>query len=237
VEEQFIEQGGFLFTRIKEDIQAVLRDDPAAGKAWQVIFLYPGLHAIWAYRVAHSLYKLGLKFPALLMTYLTRVITGIEIHPAAIIGRRFFIDHGMGVVIGETTVIGNDCLLYQGVTLGGTGKQKGKRHPTLGNCVVVGSGAKILGAIKIGNHTRIGANSVVLHPVPDNSTVVGIPGFVVRRKGLDLNEALAHNDLPDPMMEALSHLTKRVEKLEDCRPRLKKSLKKVRLSPRSQKKR
>lgn len=177
---------------IREDIKAVMDDDPAASSALQVFFLYSGLHAIWAYRLSHSLHQYRLGFLARLISQAARFFTGVEIHPGATIGRRFFIDHGMGVIIGETAVVGDDCLLYQGVTLGGTGSQKGKRHPTLQDRVVVGSGAKVLGNITIGHDTRIGANSVVLHDVPANSTVVGIPGRVVRRKAADLNSALAH---------------------------------------------
>lgn len=208
---------------IREDIDAVLKDDPAAKGRLQVMLLYSGLHAIWAYRFAHGMHRLGLRFLARAWSQFTRFITGVEIHPAARIGRRFFIDHGMGVIIGETAVIGDDCLLYQGVTLGGTGNQSGKRHPTLGNRVVVGSGAKVLGNISIGDNVRVGANSVVLHNVPSNSTVVGIPGRVVRRKASDMNNALAHQNLPDPMMEIVVELQHRIERLEG---RKKKSRKK-----------
>jgi serine O-acetyltransferase len=143
-----------------------------------------------------------------------RSLTGIEIHPGARIGRRFFIDHGMGVVIGETAEIGDDVLLYQGVTLGGTGKEKGKRHPTLGNHVVIGAGAKVLGNIRVGDHVKIGAGSVVIHPVPDYSTVVGVPGRVVRMRGVEVNEELEHSKLPDPEGQAIDELAKRVEELE-----------------------
>jgi serine O-acetyltransferase len=203
-----------VFGKIREDIRSVLQDDPAAHSAWQVVLLYPGLHAVWIYRLAHVLHGWGLHFAALCLSHTARWITGIEIHPAAKIGRRFFIDHGMGIVIGETAEIGDDCLLYQCVTLGGTGNARGKRHPTLGNNVVVGSGAQILGAITIGDNTRVGANSVVLHDVPANSTVVGIPGYVVRRRKQDLNQVLAHASLPDPMFEAVAHLTSRIAVLE-----------------------
>lgn len=199
---------------INEDIQAVLADDPAAKGPLQVLLLYSGLHAIWAYRFAHAMNGMGLVFIARAISQLARFITGVEIHPAATIGRRFFIDHGMGVIIGETAQIGDDCLLFQGVTLGGTGNQTGKRHPTLGNNVVVGSGAKVLGNISIGDNVRVGANSVVLHNVPSNSTVVGIPGRVVRRKLSDMNNALAHQNLPDPMMEIVVQLQHRIERLE-----------------------
>ena len=198
---------------IREDVQAVMHDDPAATGTLQVMFLYSGLHAIWAYRLSHSLRRAGLDFLARTVSQLARFLTGVEIHPGAK-WRRFFIDHGMGVIIGETAEIGDDCLIYQGVTLGGTGNQSGKRHPTLGNHVVVGSGAKILGNIRIGDHVRVGANSVVLHDVPSNSTVVGIPGRVVRRKASDLNNELAHQNLPDPMMEIVLQLQQRLDTLE-----------------------
>jgi serine O-acetyltransferase len=214
---------------IREDVEAVMHDDPAATSALQVMFLYSGLHAIWAYRLSHSMRRAGLGFLARAVSQLARFLTGVEIHPGARIGRRFFIDHGMGVIIGETAEIGDDCLIYQGVTLGGTGNQSGKRHPTLGNHVVVGSGAKVLGNIHIGDHVRVGANSVVLHDVPSNSTVVGIPGRVVRRKASDMNNALAHQNLPDPMMEIVLHLQQRLDKLEGRR---KKPLKRPRKAPR-----
>lgn len=199
---------------MKEDINAVLADDPAAKGRLQVLLLYSGLHAIWAYRLSHALHRHGFAFLARALSQLARFFTGVEIHPAAKIGRRFFIDHGMGVIIGETAEIGDDCLLYQDVTLGGTGNEKGKRHPTLGSHVVVGSGAKVLGNIRIGDHVRVGANSVVLNNVPSHSTVVGIPGRVVRRKPSDLNNALAHQNLPDPMMEIVVELQQRLDRLE-----------------------
>jgi serine O-acetyltransferase len=204
---------------IREDINAVIKDDPAATSRAQVVLLYSGLHAIWAYRISHALHWRGFVFMARAVSQLARFFTGVEIHPGAKIGNRFFIDHGMGVIIGETAIIGDDCLLYQGVTLGGTGNQIGKRHPSLANRVVVGSGAKVLGNINIGNDVRIGANSVVLHDVPAHSTVVGIPGRVVRRKASDLNNALAHQNLPDPMMEAMLVLQQRIEDLEHQRPK------------------
>jgi serine O-acetyltransferase len=203
-----------MFGKMREDINAVLRDDPAAKNGLQVALLYSGLHAIWAYRLSHKLHGLGLTFLARALSQTARWTTGVEIHPAAQIGRRFFIDHGMGVIIGETAIIGDDVLLYQGVTLGGTGNESGKRHPTLGDKVVVGAGAKVLGNINIGSHTRIGANSVVLHSVPEHSTVVGIPGKVVRRRKADENEALAHQNLPDPTMDELARLARRVAALE-----------------------
>lgn len=203
-----------MLVKMREDIRAVLAGDPAAKNGLQVALLYSGLHAIWAYRCANALHRRGLRFCARGLSQLARWLTGVEIHPAAVIGRRFFIDHGMGVIIGETAVLGDDVLLYQGVTLGGTGNESGKRHPTLGDRVVVGAGAKVLGNIRIGSDTRIGANSVVLHDVPAHSTVVGIPGKVVRRRKGDENDALSHQNLPDPTMDELVRLAKRVEALE-----------------------
>jgi serine O-acetyltransferase len=211
-----------MFGRIRADIKATLARDPAARNGLQVALLYSGLHAIWAYRLSHALNARGLNFVARALSQLARWVTGVEIHPAAEIGERFFIDHGMGIIIGETAVIGDDCLLYQGVTLGGTGNESGKRHPTLGDRVVVGAGAKVLGNIVIGADTRIGANSVVLHNVPPHSTVVGIPGKIVRRRKGDLNEALSHHHLPDPTMDELARLAKRVESLERAARRKKK---------------
>jgi serine O-acetyltransferase len=180
----------------------------------EIFFCYPGFHAILLHRFAHKLHRLGFAFPARLVSQISRALTGIEIHPGARIGRRFFIDHGMGVVIGETAELGDDVLLYQGVTLGGTGKEKGKRHPTLGSHVVVGTGAKVLGNIRIGDHVKIGAGSVVVHPVPDHSTVVGIPGRVVRVRGEEPEGQLEHGRLPDPEGQAIEDLTKRLEQLE-----------------------
>ena len=197
---------------IREQIETIFREDPAAKSAVEIFFCYPGFHAILAHRLAHRLYRWGVPLAPRVISQISRFLTGIEIHPGATIGRRFFIDHGMGVVIGETTEIGDDVLLYQGVTLGGTGNETGKRHPTLGNRVVVGTGAKILGNIRIGNHVRIGAGSVVVHPVPDNSTVVGVPGRVVRLR--DENGVLEHGQLPDPEGQALEDLTQRVAELE-----------------------
>ena len=203
-----------MFGKMREDIRAVLAGDPAAKSGLQVALLYSGLHAIWAYRCSHALHRRGLRFLARAVSQTARWLTGVEIHPAATIGRRFFIDHGMGVIIGETAVLGEDVLLYQGVTLGGTGNETGKRHPTLGDRVVVGAGAKVLGNITIGSDTRIGANSVVLHNVPAHSTVVGIPGKVVRRRKGDENDALSHQNLPDPTMDELARLAKRLDRLE-----------------------
>ncbi len=203
-----------MFRAIKEQIDTIFREDPAARGVLEIFFCYPGFHAILLHRLAHKLYKMGLLLPARMISQFSRTLTGIEIHPGATIGRRFFIDHGMGVVIGETAEIGDDVLLYQGVTLGGTGKEKGKRHPTLGNHVVVGTGAKVLGNILIGDHVKIGAGSVVIHSVPDDSTVVGIPGRVVRTKGEAVGE-LEHGQLPDPEALEIEQLTARVEQLEE----------------------
>ena len=202
---------------VREQIDTIFREDPAAKSVLEIICCYPGFHAILLHRVAHKLYGWKLTFLARLVSQIGRAITGVEIHPGAKIGRRFFIDHGMGVVIGETAEIGDDVLLYQGVTLGGTGKEKGKRHPTLGNHVVVGTGAKVLGSIRIGDHVKIGAGSVVVHPVPDHSTVVGIPGRVVRTRGGEVseeNETLEHGHLPDPEGQAIEDLVRRVAELE-----------------------
>jgi serine O-acetyltransferase len=201
-----------VFRAIKEQIETVFREDPAAKSVLEILLCYPGFHAIEAHRLAHKLYLWKIPLAPRLVSQISRFLTGIEIHPGATIGRRFFIDHGMGVVIGETTEIGDDVLLYQGVTLGGTGNEKGKRHPTLGNGVVVGTGAKVLGNIRIGDHVKIGAGSVVVHPVPDNSTVVGIPGRVVRTRGE--TGVLEHGTLPDPEGQAIEDLARRVAELE-----------------------
>lgn len=216
---------------IIDDIKVVFARDPAAKNILEVIFMYPGVHAIILHRIAHLFWIIPVpvlnwvtKFIARIISAFNRFLTGIDIHPGAKIGSGFFIDHGMGVVIGETTEIGHDVLLYQGVTLGGTGKDKGKRHPTLGSDIVVGSGAKILGPITIGDNVKIGAGSVVIHSVPPNSTVVGVPGQVVRTEGLRHPEdALLHGDLPDVEKSEILRLCKRVEELEK---KLKKAKKK-----------
>ena len=197
---------------IREQFDTIFREDPAAKSRIEILLCYPGFHAILLHRLAHKLNRWGVPLVPRVISQISRFFTGIEIHPGAQIGRRFFIDHGMGVVIGETTEIGDDVLLYQGVTLGGTGNESGKRHPTLGNRVVVGTGAKVLGNIKIGDNVRIGAGSVVVHPVPDHSTVVGIPGRVVRMRGGD--GVLEHGKLPDPQGQAVEDLTHRVAELE-----------------------
>jgi len=201
-----------MFRAIREQIETIFREDPAAKSTLEIVLCYPGFHAILLHRFAHKLYRAKVPLLPRLISQIGRFTTGIEIHPGARIGRRFFIDHGMGVVIGETTEIGDDVLLYQGVTLGGTGKEKGKRHPTLGNRVVVGTGAKVLGNIRIGDGVKVGAGSVVIHPVPDHSTVVGIPGRVVRSRGSE--ETLEHGNLPDPEGQALDELARRVSDLE-----------------------
>ncbi len=206
-----------MFRAIKEQIDTIFREDPAATSVLEILFCYPGFHAILMHRVAHKFYRWGMRGFARFLSQISRGLTGIEIHPGARIGRRFFIDHGMGVVIGETAEIGDDVLLYQGVTLGGTGKERGKRHPTLGNHVVVGTGAKVLGNIHIGNHVKIGAGSVVIRPVPDHSTVVGVPGRIVRSRGFpeaDDGDVLEHGKLPDPEGQAMEDLAKRVAQLE-----------------------
>jgi serine O-acetyltransferase len=201
-----------VFAAIREQIDTIFREDPAATSVLEIFLCYPGFHAILFHRFSHRLYKAGVPILPRFLSQVSRFFTGIEIHPGARIGRRFFIDHGMGVVIGATTEIGDDVLLYQGVTLGGTGNEQGKRHPTLGNNVVVGTGAKVLGGISIGNNVKIGAGSVVVHPVPDNSTVVGIPGRVVRFRAPQ--GVLEHGMLPDPEGQEIIDLKQRVDELE-----------------------
>lgn len=202
-------------SKVKEDIKVIYENDPAAKNLLEVILCYPGLHALVAYRFAHRLYKWSIPLVPRVISYLTRIITGIEIHPGAEIGRRFFIDHGEGVVIGETTIIGDDVLIYQQVTLGGTGKESGKRHPTLGNNVIVGAGAKVLGNITIGDNVRIGAGSVVVEDVPEHSTVVGIPGRVVHRAVIDKQGNLMHNRIPDPVKCEINKLKAEMEILKE----------------------
>ncbi len=202
------------FKKIKEDIQTIFAKDPAAKSIVEVLICYPGLHALLIHRVSHKLYRKNIPLIPRLLSHFSRSITGIEIHPGARIGKRFFIDHGMGVVIGETTIIGDDVLVYQGVTLGGTGKEQGKRHPTIQNNVVVGSGAKVLGNILIGSNVRVGAGSVVIKDVPDDSTVVGIPGVVVMHKGQKLSQ-LQHDYIPDPIVDALNKVTEELKSVKD----------------------
>lgn len=202
-------------SKVREDIKVIYENDPAAKNLLEVILCYPGLHALIAYRFAHRLYKWHIPLIPRIISYITRIITGIEIHPGARIGRRFFIDHGEGVVIGETTIIGDDVLVYQQVTLGGTGKESGKRHPTLGNNVIVGAGAKVLGNITIGDYVRIGAGSVVIEDVPESSTVVGIPGRIVHRMVIDKQGNLMHNRIPDPVKCEINKLKAEIEILKE----------------------
>jgi serine O-acetyltransferase len=202
-----------MFRAIREQIDTIFREDPAAKSVIEIFFCYPGFHAILGHRLSHQLYRWGVPLLPRVLSQISRFFTGIEIHPGATIGRRFFIDHGTGVVIGETAEIGDDVLLYQGVTLGGTGNERGKRHPTLGNNVVVGAGAKVLGNIRIGDNVKIGAGSVVVHAVPDHSTVVGVPGRVVRIR--PEGGPLEHGRLPDPEGQAIDDLARRVAELEE----------------------
>jgi serine O-acetyltransferase len=210
------------FEAIREDYKACFERDPAARAAFgflEVIFLYPGFHAITVHRFSHFLYELKIPFLPRLISQLMRLLTGIEIHPGAKIGPGFFIDHGMGVVIGETTEVGKNVTLYQGVTLGGTGLERSKRHPTLGDNIVIGAGAKVLGSIKIGNNVKVGAGSVVIHSVPDNCTVVGVPAEIVRKEGQPTGPVkLNHGDLPDPVKELkkrIRFLQKEIDALEE----------------------
>ena len=220
-----------MFKRLRSDVRCVFDRDPAARNTFEVLTTYPGLHAILWYRVAHSFWNLKLKWVARFLSTVARWLTGVEIHPAAKIGERFFIDHGMGVVIGETAEIGDDCTLYHGVTLGGTSWQKGKRHPTLGNGVVVGAGAKVLGPIEIGDNARVGSNAVVVKAVSEGKTVVGIPGREVEQKGEDQDKRRAEmaekigfdaygvgQEMADPVEKAiyslLDHIQVQDEKLE-----------------------
>jgi len=200
-----------LLQNIRRDIQAARERDPAATSTLEVIFTYPGFHARQFHRITHTLHRRGLRLPARLISHLSRALTGIEIHPGAQIGDGFFIDHGMGVVIGETTVIGDDCHLYQEVTLGGTSTKRTKRHPTLGNVVVVGAGAKIIGAVNIGDGAKIGAGSVVATNVPPNATVVGVPGHIVAYAEPGNDTVLR---LPDPEWDIIQRLEQRISELE-----------------------
>jgi serine O-acetyltransferase len=202
-----------MFKKMREDIQCVFNRDPAAGSKMEVILTYSGLHAIWFHRVSHRLWRAKWRTLARCVSQFARWLTGIEIHPGATIGRRLFIDHGSGVVVGETAEIGDDCTLFQGVTLGGTGKEKGKRHPTLGNNVLVASGAKILGSFTIGDNSKIGAGSVVLREVPPNATVVGIPGRVVIQDGRRVDD-MEQTNLPDPVAEQIKSLQGQIASLK-----------------------
>ncbi|MFN7035271.1 MAG: serine O-acetyltransferase EpsC [Bellilinea sp.] len=200
---------------MQEDIRSALERDPAARSRLEILLAYPGIHALWLHRVAHFLWKRNFKLPARWLSHLNRFLTGIEIHPGAKIGKRLFIDHGMGVVIGETAEIGNHVTLYHGVTLGGVSLEKGKRHPTLEDDVVIGAGAKVLGNITIGRGSRVGANAVVIHSVPPNSVVVGVPGQVVARsKPVEGGTDLRHDQLPDAIGKSLASVMARLEALE-----------------------
>ncbi len=210
-----------MFRRLREDIAVVFERDPAARSWVEVVLCYPGVHALWGHRLARALWNSGLLLPARLLSHLTRLLTGIEIHPGAAIGRRVVIDHGAGVVIGETSVVGDDCLLYQGVTLGGVSLEHGKRHPTLEDHVVVGAGAKVLGPITLGKGARVGANSVVVRDVPAGATVVGTPAREAIRRDPAAGETITlhHERIPDPVAQALAELNARVARLEQIRAR------------------
>lgn len=202
----------FIFERTAYDIKAILERDPAARNGFEVALLYPGFHAVLFHRFAHMLYRCGLRFIPRLISQISRFFTKIEIHPGATIGRGLLIDHGCGVVIGETTIIGDDCTIYQGVTLGGTGKDTGKRHPTLGNNVMVGAGAKILGPFTVGDNSKIAANAVLLREVEPDSTCVGVPARVVKRGSKRIND-LDQVHIPDPVSQELCKMTAKIDKL------------------------
>ena len=202
-----------MFRSLRSDFAIIKERDPAARNVWEIIFCYPGFQALSMHRISHRLWNYGFPLLPRLLSHISRFLTGVEIHPGAKIGKGVFIDHGMGVVIGETSEIGDRCLLYQGVTLGGTGKESGKRHPTLESNVVVGAGAKVLGGISVGTNTRIGAGSVVVKNVASNSTVVGIPGRIVHQSGVKINP-LAHSALPDTEADVLRNLMERIDQLE-----------------------
>ncbi|WP_088006731.1 serine O-acetyltransferase [Indiicoccus explosivorum] len=212
-----------MWGRIREDVEVVFEQDPAARTFFEVVLTYSGIHAIWAHRIAHFFFERGMFFVARVISQISRFFTGIEIHPGARIGRRFFIDHGMGVVIGETCEIGDNVTIFQGVTLGGTGKEKGKRHPTLEDNVLIASGAKVLGSITIGENSKVGAGSVVLKDVPANSTVVGIPGRVVVQDGVRVKRDLDHQNMPDPVADRCNMLERQIgelrEELEELKTR------------------
>ena len=210
-----------MFTTLRKDVQVIFERDPAAKSFLEVLINYPGLHAQWFYRVAHWFYQRKWFVIARFISQVGRFFTNIEIHPGAKIGKGLFIDHGAGVVIGETAEIGNNVTIYQNVTLGGTGKEKGKRHPTIGNNVVISTGAKVLGSFTVGDNVKIGANSVVLKEVPANCTVVGVPGRIVVRDGVNLNKQAAdeidlqHNNLPDPILEMIVSMQEQIRSLEE----------------------
>ena len=202
-----------LFERIREDINSVMERDPAARSRLEVLLCYPGLWAVWVHRVSHALWRAKLRLPARVLSQIARFYTGVDIHPGALLGRRLFIDHAMGVVIGETAIVGNDVTIYQGVTLGGTGKGHGKRHPTICDGVFIGNNANILGNISVGENSRVGAGSVVLNDVPPNSTVVGVPAHIVYRSGERVLITDPH-EIKDPLSDALIALSERVDELE-----------------------
>jgi serine O-acetyltransferase len=202
-----------MIKQMRDDIGTVFREDPAARSKLEVLLCYPGLHALWSHRIAHGLYRRKLFFGARLISHLNRFFTQIEIHPGAVIGRHFFIDHGSGVVIGETAEIGDNVLIYQGVVLGGTSLEKKKRHPTIGNEVVIGAGAVLLGPIRVGDGARIGAGSVVIHDVPPQKTVVGVPARIAGEHAHLLVD-LEHANLPDPVVDTLQHLLDELHKLK-----------------------
>ncbi len=204
----------FIAIFFRGEIRCAMSRDPAATGFLEVLLLYPGLHALVAHRIAHPFYKAHLPLFARLISQVARFFTGIEIHPGARIGKCFFIDHGMGVVIGETSIVGDNVLIYQGVTLGGTGLTKGKRHPTIGSNVVIGTGAKVLGDITVGDNSYIGANAVVIKDVPANSTIVGVPGKITKQDGKKIDTALDHIHLLDPIMQDIEELQKRLDSLE-----------------------
>lgn len=202
-----------IFKLIKQEIKTIKEKDPAAKSTLEIVLLYQGFHALILHRLAHKLYKLKVPFLPRFISQFSRFITGIEIHPGATIGKNFFIDHGMGVVIGETAIIGDNCLVYQGVTLGGTGKEKGKRHPTIGNNVTLGAGAILLGNITIGDNSNVGAGSVVIKSAKENSTLVGVPARVIKEKNF-VQGKLMHNKIPDPVSVEIETLKKEIEILK-----------------------
>ena len=206
-----------MLARLVDDVRTVFKEDPAARSWWEVLTCYPGLHAIWLHRIAHALWRRRLFWPARFLSHINRFLTGIEIHPGASIGRRCFIDHGMGIIIGETSEIGDNVLIYKGVVLGGTSLNKGKRHPSIGNGVVIGSNAVILGPITIGDNARIGSGAVVIKPVPADSTAVGVPARVVRGPHIKRTPSLVlqHGQLPDPMADKYAQVDLRVRDLEE----------------------
>jgi serine O-acetyltransferase len=204
-----------MFKQMKEDMDVVFEQDPAARTYLEVFLTYSGIHAIWAHRLAHAFYKRKLFFIARVISQLSRLLTGIEIHPGAKIGRRFFIDHGMGVVIGETCEIGDNVTIFQGVTLGGTGNEKGKRHPTIRDNALISTGAKVLGSITIGVNSKVGGGAVVVKDVPDNCTVVGVPGRVVVQDGVKVRRDLDHQNMPDPVAKTIKELKQEVDTLRE----------------------